>query len=516
MTRPAPGTAPGTAHAGHVGTEFADAANEGSEHVGGVGDALEGAGLYVLHHAESERPEESEHSETPELPEGPRQPERSEEGNGGEHTAHALGAAGSGVSAITSAVGGAAGLLGFVQNVRRFHLLRQRGELTWLDGIELGLDTAGNAVKAGAGLGDTLTSAGRMGAEVGAATTASSASEAAIQAFGGIDGGIGVVSHGAQTLISGSDLVLGVIQNIRHHRRHEDTDWTSLAVNSVATLDHFLGAARSAISSVNGFLKVAGHAGDLANVVPLAGASVNIVVQMLEIAKSAVEFVTSLRRLLQAVIDSREMNRLTDEAKVYRDVRLLRRIAAANTKRWKRQIPRIIKPVFNALAALVSIAGSVMNICGTATAPAYGAGGALIIGGLALNATAGLAKLGTSLLEPAAMLQRWQKQLGRNVRAGEEHGKLASLYDATRLTRLYDPSKSSEHKQRAYLADIAHLFERIDELLPYDADSPAIVASYEWVQRVIEATGVDTHALYAEGDEAQVVRLLLDALKKRD
>jgi hypothetical protein len=435
-----------------------------------------------------------------------------------EHQAAILGATSSGLGAATSGVSVAAGVAGAIDNFRQFAAMvkankQTPGRINGLRMTDTFLQGTGNTLQVGtSGLGGAA-SLGGMGAGIASAHDATNdAAATAASAFDGLGDAIGAVGGSVQLLVSGARLVIGTINNIRNP---DEANWSATATDSIGMLKGFLSTANSTVSAVSGFLQIAGHAANLANALPLVGAAVNICIQFLDIAIQAINFVKALVKMIKAIQQSRKMKGASAKAAAgSKDQQMLDHLAEVNTKRYKRQLLPLISSVVNGVADCISIGGSVLNIVGVATSPAYGAGVAIMAAGYGASATAGLVKLGTALAGPVQRFVRSQKQFGRDVAAGEKTGKRATALKKMHLVGAYNADKSSGNKDQRYLASVNSIFDMV-AALP-DQYTPNDSAKFEHAHDVIKATGVSTKRLYAATDQEAATRLLMEALKKRE
>ena len=437
---------------------------------------------------------------------------------GAEHTSTALGTASSGLGAATSGVSMFAGGFAAYDNFRQFAaMVKANKTAATYDRLRMTdtlLQGGGNAIQAGTSGLTTATGLGGMGAGIASAQDATNdVAATAASAFGGLGDAIGAVGGSVQLLVSGARVTIGVVNNLR---KRDEADWSATATDSLGMLKGFLSTASSTVSAVSGFLQIAGTAAELANALPVVGAAVNICVQLLDIVIQTINFVKALVRMIDAIMESRSMKKKAEAADAgSHEQQMLGHLSEINTKRYKRQLIPLISSVVNGVADCISIGGSVLNVVGVATSPAYGAGVAIMAAGYGASATAGLIKLGTALSGPVAKLVRTQKQFGRDVASGEKTGGWrGKVLEKTHLVGAYDVSKSSGEKDKRYLASVNSIYDMIAALPAAYTDQDA--DQFENVHEVIKATGVSTKQLYEAANQDVATGLLMDALKKRD
>jgi hypothetical protein len=438
---------------------------------------------------------------------------------GAEHQSTVLGTTSAGLGAATSGISTVAGTLAAVDNFRQFRAMlkankAQAGSVNGLTMTDTFLQGTGNALQAGTSGLSAASSVGGVGAGIASAQDASNdVASTAASAFGGLGDAIGAVGGSVQLLVSGARLVIGTVNNIRNP---DEANWSATATDSIGMLKGFLSTANSTVSAVSGFLQIAGHAANLANALPLVGATVNICIQFLDIAIQAINFVKALVKMIKAIQQSKKMKGKSEAATAGSDEqKMLTQLSEVNTKRYKRQLLPLISSVVNGVADCISIGGSVLNIVGVATSPAYGAGVAIMAAGYGASATAGLVKLGTALAGPVQKFVRTQKQFGRDVAANEKSGGWrGTLLKKTHIIGAYNTEKSSDKKDQRYLASVNSIFDMV-AALP-DGYTQQESARFEHAHDVIKATGVSTKQLYAASTQEDATRLLMDALKKRE
>ena len=437
---------------------------------------------------------------------------------GAEHQATVLGTASSGLGVATAGVTTFAGGFAAYDNFRQFAAMvkanKQGGNINGLQMTDTFLQGTGNALQAGTGALSVGSSAGATGAGIASAQDASNdVASTAASAFGGLGDAIGAVGGSVQLLVSGARLVIGTVNNIRNP---DEANWSATATDSLGMLKGFLSTANSTVSAVSGFLQIAGHAANLANALPLVGATVNICIQFLDIAIQAINFVKALVKMIKAIQQSRKMKGESAKATAGSDEQqMLDHLSEVNTKRYKRQLLPLISSVVNGVADCISIGGSVLNIVGVATSPAYGAGVAIMAAGYGASATAGLVKLGTALAGPVQKFVRTQKQFGRDVAANEKSGGWrGTLLKKTHIIGAYDTDKSSDKKDQRYLASVNSIYDLVAALPATYSEQDS--GKFEHAHDVIKATGVSTKQLYAASNQDDATRLLMDALKKRE
>jgi hypothetical protein len=383
-----------------------------------------------------------------------------------EYHSTVLGTTSSALGATTSGISFLSGGLASIDNMIQFKKMMSARKQGGIDGLQLAdkaLEGTGNLVQTGTSALTIGTGIGGTAAGIASAQDMSNdVASTAASAFGGLGDAIGSVGGSVQLLVSGSRLVIGVVNNIRNP---DDSNWTATATDSLGLLKGFLSTANSTVSAVSTFLQIAGHAAELANALPAVGAAVNICIQLLDILIQAINFVKSLVKMISAIMQSRAMKRASDDAvDGSEEQQMLGHLSEINSKRYKRQLIPLISSVVNGIADCISIGGSVLNIVGTATAPAYGAGVAIMAAGYGASATAGLVKLGTALAGPVAKLVRSQKQFGRDVAAGEKTGLRATVLQKTHLVNAYNENKSTGEKDKRYLASVNTIYDMVAAL----------------------------------------------------
>lgn len=426
-----------------------------------------------------------------------------------------------GVGTLASGVSSVASFAKMVDNVRNLASKDRRAEMNRFELVDQGMAAVQNGAQGVGGVAMTASNAGGFGATVAQVADASDAGATASTAFIGIGGGIETVSGSAQLLISTARTITGVVRNVSAQRKGEATTWSTVGTDSIGILKGALATAQSCVTSIAAFTNIAGKAAELMNALPLVGAAVNIAIQLLDIAIQVINGTKHLIKLIQAKVRQNKLATWAgDPAATHRETKLYGHLADVNRKRFNRELLPVCTAVINTCADLISIGGSVMNICGVATAPAYGAGVAVMAVGYGMSAVGGLTKVGTALAAPVAGMVRKTKQLSNDVEANKApDNRKARFLNKTGISKvLGDANKSTAKKERRYHADAQRLFTLMAKLPAFDASQEDVVNQYERMRYVVKATGVSMKGLRQRIDDSkydEAVSLVVDALKVR-
>ena len=421
-------------------------------------------------------------------------------GDGSSRTALSIGSSGTGM--VTSGLGG---IVDFADMVKLWK--KSAGEEGKLDdgfmkALAIGKGAKGLSSTAAVGShGTALVAKGVNAAGEGGKEVATGAA--------GVTAGLGALGSGADMIMSAAKLAQMGINGFRK-------GWSKGMAPEALTeflnlLKSFLATGAGVVSAVGKFLDIAGKAAEFLNALPVVGAAVNIATQLLDILIQVIAFVKSLYRMVKSHKKAKAMKRMAahitgTDKRSQDEKQMLLNLATINMKRLKRAVLPLVTSVVKGVADLISIAGSVLNIVGVATAAAYGAGVGLMAGGYAASATAGLMKAGAAAAKPIQTLIRKGKQRGRDVGAR----KPTSL-----AAKLFNTAKSTDKKQAQYVED-AKAIVRMIVALPPDPQELNQQLHYQRAYAILKATGIETKKLFAEADTTKQFHMLIAAMKTRE
>ncbi len=441
-------------------------------------------------------------------------PERASQAGVMRSVSGGIGMAASGVSTVAS-------FARLVDNIRNLASEKRRDEMNGFEIADEGMAAAQNGAQSVSGIATTASSAGVFGTTVAQAAEPSEAGGTALMSFFGAGGGIETVSGSAQLLISTARTITGVVRNVRAQRKGEDAAWVAVGTDAIGILKGALSTAQSCVTSIAVFTNIAGKAAELMNAIPLLGPTVNIAIQLLDIAIQVINGIKHLIKLIQARVHQKKLATMAKATENDQDEKTLYEgVADVNRKRFNREFLPVCTAIINTCANLISIGGSVMNICGVATAPAYGAGVGVMAVGYGMTAIGGLTKVGTTIASPVAGMVRKTKQLSNDVRAHEApNNRTTTFVRRTGIARaIGDADKSTTTKEARCRDDAQRMFTLMKALPAFDASDNTIVGAYERMRSVVKATGVSMNALRRKVDEKaydEAVGLVVEALKVR-
>ncbi|MGE5597498.1 MAG: hypothetical protein ACM3S1_15840 [Hyphomicrobiales bacterium] len=409
-----------------------------------------------------------------------------------------LGIASSAGSTVTSGLSTFASFAGFVASLRA-----AAGTEDQLDKLMLRITAGGQATQGLLGVGAvgsnlTSTIAG------GVAKSGNSTAEGVSTGAGGVTESLGALSGVVDMVMSGAKITTSVIHGFKDGWNKDIA--ASVLEESVSTLKGFFLTAGAAIRAAGQFVDVFGGSAEFLNAVPVVGAVVNIVVQAIDVLQQVIAAVKAVYKIVKSRLTALKLKERIKTASGER-LRVLQNLYTINMKRMRRAIIPLVSAAVKALADVISIGASVLNIIGVATSAAYGAGVAIMATGYGLTALAGTMKAGAALAGPTAALIRKTKQFGRNKAAKNPQGRLAKVFNA---------DKSTAKKQAQYEQDTKSIVKMMTKLPPYKEGDSASEQAYGDAYLVLKATGVQTKELFQETDNAKKVRMILDALAQRD
>jgi hypothetical protein len=430
-----------------------------------------------------------------------------------------LAAMGSGLGAVGGLAGGIAGIFAFKSLIggdskERWEAARVMADLVGAPGQVLF-----GGVSAGA--------AGVKSVADGVASTGSDAAQSVADASGGVMSAFGSFAGFTEGAIAGAKGVIGAaefVASINKQGWAQGERLQQVGTDFLKSIKGFLGAAQSAISSCSTFLSIAKVAGDAVAVMPIIGSALSIAANVFDILIQGVEIASRVYTMVKNILRKVALAKLRTANAAKNE--LIDHLIEIAQKRWKRTIVPLVSNTINILADFLSIGGAVLNIVGVATAAAYGAGGALMAAGYAATATAGVAKIGAAALKPGAAVVRTTKQWLRNGHDADETAKttkrgkwFARQRKAAAAKLKMNAGKTTTAKDKRLAGTISDLLGHIHALpaLPATGDPPApLKAQYENASTLLKATGVNTRELFATTDGATAVKLLAEALRKRD
>lgn len=423
-----------------------------------------------------------------------------------------LSSAGAGLGGAGSAFTTIGGGLGVVLSVMKLKELAQSTD------PGKGWDKASTwAVMIGSGgqsvLGAGQTLAGATGAAGNAALAAGKdTGETVASAASGVMDSLGALGGLVEMGVSTVSGVAGLGKMIAGKKWDKDLA-SGAAVDFLKALKGAAVTAKSIVSAANTWLSLAGEA---IAILPVIGASINIVGQMIDVLIQLVSVAMRTYKLVKAAIMASKMKALQAAKGAGHAVGDFAAGMALNAKkRWKRQIAPLVGNVVTIVADFVSMGGSVLNIIGAATAAAYGAGVGIMAAGYAATATAGAMKVGAALIKPTQTFVRWSKQRIR------DKGQSGKGFHATAGKVFHvNMSKTTESKNKEIAGQISFLMKHLHDLndlpAPTDPKYPDIKAEYEEAHLLVKSTGVKISDLSGAADAPAVVTLLAKAMRERE
>ncbi|HVU11264.1 MAG TPA: hypothetical protein VHD90_08300 [Phototrophicaceae bacterium] len=445
---------------------------------------------------------------------------------------------------VALGLGGFASFVSMVVTISQFSRKNSNVEnfLLALETGGEGAKTLALATQTGASMGKTIAG--------GIATHGNDTAQAATDMMSGITDAFGGLVPAIDLFLSGVKLVGNVMKfskSVRtkdaksedklSKRQYKDLalDSTNEALNAGKA---FLSMARSTISAVQTFLDIASVASNLVSVVPFLGPAINICTQFIDIIMQLIQLVRHAIRVHKQRIRAKQMRTMIAENKPATqkiNKKYLRELAKTSTddkeqllvkleevskKRMKRAIRPMVVAAISTVADVVSVGGSLLNIIGTATAPAYGAGVGIMAAGYGLSAGSSMVKLGANASKPIAAGIRATKQGARDW-VGNENAKhfkntrkkLREKADGSRR-HFVNTDKTSTKKHKRDVDTVKRLFKLLADLPEY---KPAVKDDYDSAYQLLKATGVDRQLLFRKnGDPEEQMKMILKALKMRE
>ncbi|MEO8540990.1 MAG: hypothetical protein ABI577_14715 [bacterium] len=424
----------------------------------------------------------------------------------------ALGSAGAGLGAVGSGlttVGGGIGVVLSVMKLRELAKSTDPGK-RWDQFATLSILTGSGAQTL---LGGAQTVAGMVGAGGNAAAAAGKETGKTVaDASSGVMDSLGALGGLVEMGVSGAQGVAKVAQLVKG--KSWDADLASgAAIDFLKSLKGAAMTAKSLVSAANTWMSLAGEA---IAILPVVGAAINIVGQMVDVLIQLVTVAMRTYKLVKAAIMAAKMRAVETAKGAGSEVGKFAAGMALNAKkRWKRQIAPLIGNVVTIVADFISIGGSVLNIVGAATAAAYGAGVGVMAAGYAATATAGALKVGAALIKPTQSFVRWSKQRIRD----KGQGGTGFHAGAAKFFRV-DMDKTTESKNKEIAGQISFLMKHLHGLrdlpAPTDSNYAAIKAEYEEAHLLVKSTGVKVNDLSGASDARAVVTLLAKAMRERE
>jgi hypothetical protein len=426
---------------------------------------------------------------------------------------------GAGVAGTLAAGAGSMGA--FASMVASITKLSVSKDPLW-EKIILGMDAAGQGLQTGALAGQALGSAGMTTASGVASMGNETATEAA-NMMSGISDSLGSVAPVVQVFLSSLHVVRDLVKFVSKKqptRREKKALALEIGKNVLEAAKAFLLTARSTISAIRTFLDIAGAAATLTSIVPIIGAAINICVQFIDMVLQIIDIVRHAIRVHKSRLMSNRMAARREQEKQKQgsleQVEMLDKLREVNRKRMRRAIRPMVAASVSTVASLVSMGGSLMNVIGVATSPAYGAGVAVMAAGYALSAGAGIAKLGAGASKPIAGGIRTVKQKARDFAGVENPQTKQKTRAAVKKVFRVNTKKTSEKKHKRDVQTVKQLFIRLAKLPAYDNNDKDVKAQYKDAYELLRATGVDRQALFRETDIEVQVQKLIEAIKRRE
>lgn len=423
-----------------------------------------------------------------------------------------LSSAGAGLGGVGSGLTALGGGLGVVLSIMKLRELSQSTDpgkrwdqaATWAVMTGSGAQTLVGGAQALAGLtGGAANAAAAAGKETG--KTVADAASGAMDSLGALGGLVEMGVSGVQGVVKVAQMVRG---------KSWDAELASgAAVDFLKALKGAAVTGKSIVSAANTWLSLAGEA---VAILPVIGAAINIVGQMIDILIQLVSVTMRVYKLVKAAIMAHKMKAMQAAKGAASDIGKFAAGMAVNAKkRWQRQIAPLIGNVITIVADFISIGGSVLNIVGAATAAAYGAGVGIMAAGYAANATAGAMKVGAALIKPTQTFVRWSKQRIRDKGQGGTgfHARAGQLFHV-------NMNKTTQNKNKEIASQISFLMRHLHGLrdlpAPTDATYGDIKAEYEEAHVLVKSTGVKISDLTAAADARAVVTVLAKAMRERE
>lgn len=411
-----------------------------------------------------------------------------------------------------SSVVGFAAMVNSIKNAKEADNHFDRGDAV-LDAIGQGSQGIMSGGQTLAGVSQTIsTGVAKNGSD--AASTAADASGGVMDMFGSLGG---VVEMG----VSASK---GVLSLIKYFTSIKSKGWgqreqiVEIVENFMDTLKGFLSTSKTVMSVVSTFLDIAGKGSDFVNAFPVVGAAISIAIQLVDTLVQAVRVASQVYQMAKSIMRQIKMKEkleaLADTVANADKRRFLSKLVEVNKKRWRRAIIPLTSALTKILANFVSVGASILNIVGAATSVAYGAGVGIMAGGYTLSATAGIMKLGAASMKPIASFTRWSKQKIRDTGSGARGGKVDKFGKFLHINM--DDKKTSAGKKTDYEENARNYLTMLRNLPAWDETDTTVVDQYQDLYDMLKATGVNTKEILSLTDPNKQVKLIIEALQKRE
>ncbi len=393
-------------------------------------------------------------------------------------------------------------------------IIELRGKLQGAKGVkrtEIILELLDQAGKTTAGGGkaaaDTVKLVANSVAKANPSNAAAKAASTFSAGIGDILGALGSVFGG---VISAAKLIVGVVKAVGGARGKDAI--AGILTNFLSMGKGFLAATKSGLSMAKNFLDFAGNKGtEFAKQVPVIGSVINIVSQSLDVLNQAIKTVMQAMKMARAKRYQLQMEAAAGSAAAAGQGNLTKYLGGINVKRFKRGWLTVASAVTTAIADVVSMVGSIVQLAtGGATPVALAASAGMAAG-------SGVLKLGAAAIKPIAKVIRTGKQKIRNagaLRKGAGSKAARAIGKALHI----DMTKTSWEKLSELNKSVDQLLTFIENLPPAGQQymSPDQVQQYELANQMIKATGLKPKELATANDREEIKDKLRQAMLARE
>lgn len=393
-------------------------------------------------------------------------------------------------------------------------------ETGWAKG-RTALELTAQGTGAVAKTGKSLAGASKAGTQI-AATSGASSAKAAVTGSAGFSEAFSAIGAAFDALISGGKGLWGIIRVVQGKAKNKKTQLLESVTQLFESGKSFLSMINGTISSVRWFLKLAETAGDFVQAVPFVGGAIAIFTQAIDILVQGLKAIRQVVTAAGAWLQKQKMAGFLAALPrgKRKDREMLTHLGEINGKRVNRAMIPLTAAGMTAVGDVISIGGSVLNIVGSATAGAMGAGGALLAAGYGTAALSGVVKVGAASLRPGAYVVRTGKQKFRDVAASNSVAK--GLNTELFGKRVFNTDKTTDQKNKRLSRSSNTLIRRIKEIPDQAALAQMNPVQQEKhanrireVMAMLEATGVDVAKLAGAQNIDEMTGRLQAALKGR-
>ncbi|HEY4244674.1 MAG TPA: DUF4157 domain-containing protein [Kofleriaceae bacterium] len=363
-------------------------------------------------------------------------------------------------------------------------------------------------------------------ASLGKAGLQSGQAAAATGRFASIASGASNVGDWFATVGAGMGGLLGIVSTVQNASKSVmsiakaiktgGSNWSELSQNSLATLRSVIQTGGALVNTVNWIMTAANITTGLAGVIPLLGPAINIVVKLITILMQIIAGAAEIINLIDEKKARKELEKQRDRVLTGdpKELQVIDRALDINQKQINRRWTDLFsKNIIPSMLDIGSIGGSIMEVVGVATSPAYGAGVAVMAAGAAVRGMSEVLKL-LSVLSP--MAYRTVKQQLRNLNDNKHAHKL--------LKYMHLSKRTTKVKNQEYKEDAEHINAMIEDLPGFDPAMSVKAQAHDTrkayhergtLKALRKGLGVEKEALLLAADSEARVEVLIEAMKKR-